>query len=126
MGSEMCIRDRSYAKYFAKNYHFEFIPRNELFVDIDGNLQTKIIYFIVNKNGRLATERDFEMLPRLEWIQDSFQKYLLPYSLLDGSDESVKPYKTLYYVDFDGYIDPSHESQIKDVVLNTFRKEYPG
>jgi len=116
---------KNFVNYFNKNYQFVFLPNNQIEVDMEGNMQTKITYFIIS-NGRLAKHEDFDLLPRVNWLQDSMQKFDLPYYLLDGNDESIKAYNKLYYIDFDGYIDPSYEENISAIILTSFRKIYSG
>jgi hypothetical protein len=116
---------KSFIQYYTRNYQFTFVPSNDLNVDIDGKLLTKITYFI-SSNGKYTTRDDFEMLPQRQYLQDSMQKYDLPYYLLEDDDESVQSYSRLYFIDFDGYIDPSEEQEIKQIILNSFRKAYPG
>lgn len=125
---------RNFISYFAKQYKFTFLDSSELDVDIDGKLQTKIIYFMsptvmsspATSNSKYACKDDFELTPRITWLQDSMLKYDLPYSLLDGNDESIKPYNKLYYIDFEGYIDPLFEEDIKSSILTSFRQAYKG
>ena len=116
---------RNFEAYFTKNYKFIFMPINEIQVDMEGKLQTRVVYFL-SSNGKLATSDDFTLLPKLNLMQDTFQKFDLSYRLLDGKDESVKSYDKLYYIDFSGYIDPINESSIKKTLLNTFRQTYKG
>lgn len=116
---------KNFVNYFLKNYQFTFIPKTQLQVDIEGKLQTKISYFITSM-GKLATEEDFDLIPISNWLQDSFVKYDLPYVLLEGNDESVKDYNKLYYIDFDGYIDPINEDDISATILYSFRHIYTG
>lgn len=115
----------NFVKYFTKNYQFTYLPNNEIYVDTEGKLQTKIVYFI-SSNGKPACVNSFDLLPKIEWIQDSMQKYGLLYSILDGNDQSVQAYDTLYYVDFESFIDPSHENDIGNAILKVFRDTYPG
>ena len=114
---------KSFVQFFSKNYQFTFLNQNELDIDVNGNLQTKITYFL-SSNGKYANEEDFEMIPKVSWLQDSIQKYDLPYFILDGHDESVKPYDKLYSIDFDGYIDPTNEDDISETILHSFREAY--
>jgi len=114
---------KSFVQFFSKNYQFTFLNKNELDIDVNGNLQTKVTYFI-SSNGKYALEEDFELVPKVSWLQDSVQKYDLPYFILDGHDESVKPYEKLYSIDFDGYIDPTNEEDISETILNSFRVTY--
>ena len=72
---------RNFESYFIKNYKFIFMPLNEIEVASDGRIQTKITYFI-SSNGQLASVNDFSLVPKLNWIQDTFTKYALPYILL--------------------------------------------
>ena len=65
-------------------------------------------------------------MPKLNWLQDTFDKFGLPYVLLDGNDDSLKPYKKLYFVDFSGYIDPSNEKDISNTILTCFRNNFKG
>jgi hypothetical protein len=114
---------KHFIDYYSKSYKFTFMDKTELDVDVDGNLQTKISYFI-SSYGRYVNEESFEMVPKLTWLQDSMLKFDLPYYLLDGNDRSIKAYNKLYYVDFDGYIDPSYEEDIGATILNAFRQTY--
>lgn len=116
---------KNFEQYFVKNYKFTFMPSFEIDIDTDGKLQTKIIYFI-STNGKLVDQEEFNLLPKLNWLQDTFDKFGLPYVLLDGNDESLKPYKKLYYVDFSGYIDPLDERDISSTILTSFRETYKG
>ncbi len=116
---------RSFEQYFLKNYRFTFVPLNGIEVDTDGKIQTKIVYFI-SSTGKLATRQDFSLVPRLSWIQDTLNKYGLPYTILDGTGSSIKPYNKLYKVDFAGYVDPIDESRIKDIIYMAFRTSYRG
>jgi hypothetical protein len=114
---------RSFMDYFLKNYQFTFINDHSVEVDIEGKLQTKLTYFISSGN-KYATEEDFDILPNLNWLQDSLIKYDLPYSLIDGDDGSTKEYNKLYYVDFDGYVDPTFEEDISATILSLYRRIY--
>ena len=114
---------KTFVNFFSKNYQFTFLSKNELEIDLEGNLQTKITYFI-SSNGKYAKPEDFELVPKTSWLQDSIQKYDLPYFILDGNDLSVKSYEKLYYIDFDGYIDPTNEEEISENILNSFRETY--
>ncbi len=116
---------KNFELYFAKNYKFTFMPSYEIEIDTDGKLQTKIIYFI-SSYGKLVNEEEFTLIPKLNWLQDTFDKFNLPYVLLDGNDESLKPYKKLYYVDFSGYVDPLDEQNISNTILGCFRNVYKG
>jgi hypothetical protein len=116
---------KNFEQYFAKSYKFTFMNSYEMHIDTDGKLQTKIIYFI-STGGKPVNEEDFTMIPKLNWLQDAFDKFGLPYVLLDGNDESLKSYKKLYYVDFSGYIDPLYEEEISNIILNCFRNAYKG
>ena len=116
---------RDFVAYFAKNYQFTFVERGQLEVDIDGKLETRLTYFI-SSNGKYVNEDAFELTPRLGWLQDSMDKYDLPYYLLDGADRSVKPYDKLFALDLDGHVDPSSEDEIRVHVLSAFRMAYPG
>jgi hypothetical protein len=116
-------QSKNFVQYYKNNYEFTFLPSNELYVDTDGKLQTKIIFFISSR-GKLACEDDFDLLPKTDWIQDSMRKYDFIYSVLDGKDRSVKPYNSLYFVDFDSHIDPSYENHITQTILAEFRRAY--
>lgn len=116
---------KDFIDYYSKNYVFTFVPNTRLEVDIDGKLQTRLIYFI-SSMGNYASEEDFDLLPKQIWLQDSMVKFDLPYSLLEGQDSSTKEYNKLYYIDFDGYVDPSFEGQISDIILEKFRNIYTG
>lgn len=116
---------KNFEQYFAKNYKFIFMPFYEIEIDTDGKLQTKIVYFI-SSSGKLVSEEDFNLMPKLNWLQDTFDKFGLPYVLLDGNDDSLKPYKKLYFVDFSGYIDPSNEKDISNTILTCFRNNFKG
>lgn len=116
---------RNFESYFIKNYKFIFMPLNEIEVASDGRIQTKITYFI-SSNGKLASIGDFSLIPKLDWIQDTFTKYALPYVLLPGDDKSLKPYNKLYSIDFSGYVDPRAEDKIKAIILSSFKKAYKG
>lgn len=114
---------KNFVDYFLKNYHFTFMPDVSLEVDVEGKLQTKIVYFVSSAN-KYANEEDFDLLPNVNWLQDSIVKYDLPYSLVDGNDGSTIEYDKLYFVDFDGYIDPLFESDISSKILSIFRRVY--
>lgn len=116
---------RNFEQYFLKNYKFTFVPLNQIEVDTEGKIQTKVVYFI-SSGGKLATKADFSLVPKLNWIQDTFNKYSLPYTLLDGTDESIKPYNKLYKVDFSGYVDPSDEDRIRHIIFKAFKTSYRG
>jgi hypothetical protein len=114
---------KEFVSYYSKGYQFTFMDKFELDVDVDGNLQTKITYFI-SSFGRYVGEDSFELIPKLTWLQDSMLKFDLPYYLLDDNDISIKSYNKLYFVDFDGYIDPSYEDDISSTILSAFRETY--
>ena len=114
---------KDYVKYYANNYAFTFVSEPMIEVDISGHLQTRITYFI-SSNGRQANQDEFELIPKVTWLQDSFVKYDLPYSLVSGEDASAKDYNSLYYTDFNGYVDPSDQTKISDIILNKFRQIY--
>lgn len=134
----------SFVDYFRARYQFVFASssphrRQQVLVDADGKLQTRVAYFIVatenNRHKTLATPDDFDLLPRAAWLQDSFVKYDLPYVVLALGHASSSPtpvtrrlrdYDKLYFVDFDGYVDPSWEDDIGESILATFRRVYTG
>ncbi len=117
---------RNFEQYFINNYKFNFIPINELEVDTQGRIQTKITYFITS-GSRQATRDEFSLVPKLDWIQDTFNKYGLPYLILgDENRLGVRAYNKLYSVNFVGYVDPSSEVSIGQIALNSFRKAYPS
>ncbi len=117
---------KNFVEYFMKNYQFHFLPEHSLEVDIEGKLQTRITYFISSSINKYATEEDFDLLPLITWMQDSMIKYDMPYSLLDGNDASTIEYNKLYYVDFDGYIDPLYEKDISSTILKIYKRIYNG
>lgn len=134
---------KNFVSYFLKGYQFTFVPRSQLLVDADGKLQTRIVYFIAAASGKLASHDDFELLPKVGWLQESFAKYELPYVVLDHDDNRLigsqyttataaqhasiaRDYDKLYYVDFDNYIDPLDEDDIGSTILGTFRRIYTG
>ena len=119
---------KNFVKYFLNGYQFTFVPSSSLLVSSDGRLHTKLTYFVSDATGRLATADDFELLPKLEWLQDSFIKYDLPYVVLGVSFTSrqLRDYEKLYFVDFGAYIDPSWEEDIGETILANFRRIYLG
>lgn len=134
---------KNFVSYFLKGYQFTFVPRSQLLVDADGKLQTRIVYFIAAASGKLASRDDFELLPKVGWLQESFVNYELPYVVLDHDNDNrfvgsqyttsaaqhasiARDYDKLYYVDFDNYIDPLDEDDIGSTILGTFRRVYTG
>ncbi len=115
---------RNFEAYFANNYKFTFLPSNQLEVDALGRIQTKITYFICS-GSRQATRDEFALVPKLDWIQDTFTKYGLPYLILGNSQRpGIHAYDKLYSIDFVGYVDPSSETAIRQVALDSFRRAY--